>query len=534
MTALRAHLRRRKRDAATDPGGPAPGAAAEVIQIAAPDRTQAAEAIAPVPLRTPGGLRLMAGLTWEIASGPETPVMRPNAPLVLRLPERRVLLARQDANGPASALLLAMAAALAHSGVTGPWVFLAELPGPGNDPAAEPLLWLAAADLSTADLAAPDGNAREDGPAQSTARPITSGRITPRPGPEQVFSDPDAALAALHKYLATSETSGLCTMWAARDMSSRGRLLQSLARIAPTLPVEEIGPEALPRDVSGDLPRDVSGDLPCFHPPRRIPARVLGAAGGGLALVLAAVFVVIPVVEAAFEPPPPPPPEMVSVRIGEGAFAAACTAALEAWWPRVVGWQLQSAGCALAGHLPPAPALPEPPLPARLSHPMVIWHHLAPEPGRNVILARSAAEQMIGAWEHEAQLTAEHLTFWQVAPLPMVPLPVVPVEDAERGPDNLARLSALWAERPGAVTREAQNFRVTPGPDASPRRLFTRAARVSGLAPVRLIQDSRTETGGQLVLAPVMTRTVPVTLLEPPVDSRLESGAPPSQGKDTP
>ena len=54
----------------------------------------------PAPARTgPGGLvaddgtRLAAGLSWEIANGPEKPVLGVNAPLVLRLPTRRAQLA---------------------------------------------------------------------------------------------------------------------------------------------------------------------------------------------------------------------------------------------------------------------------------------------------------------------------------------------------------------------------------------------------------------------------------------------------------
>ena len=514
MTALRAHLQRMRGNTAAGTGDPEP-IAAEVIPMVKQDHTSAASVSAPRPVRTTDGTRLMAGLTWEIASGPETPVIRPNAPLVLRLADRRARLARAGnpaATGfPTSSLLLAMGDLLARSrpGVTGPWAFLADLPGPGSDPE-DPLIWLGFADLVATGT-----------PAAETPSPT----LIPRPGAEQMFCDPDVALAALQQHLATTEIAGVGALrMAGAEDTHLGRLQQHLAHIAPTLPVEEVA-----LDVATDAALD---DLPRFVPPRRIPAKVIAGLGGGIALLLAGAFVVIPMVEAAFETPPPPPPERVSVRIEDGAFAAACTAALDGWWPRVVGWQPDSAGCALAGHLPETPVLPDLPIPARLLHPMVVWHHLAPAESRNAVLAHSAAEQMIESWPHEAQISPEGLTFWQVVSLPMGPVkdgaPPPPDPDAVR-----ARLSALWADRPEAVAGDGPQFVITPGAHAAPGELFDRAGRVPGIAPVRLVRDSR-ETGAQtLVLIPARSRTVPVTMIEAPIKTQAETnaGSPTGEGK---
>ncbi len=495
MTALRAHPQRRKSDALADPGDPAP-VEADVIPMIGHEWTTAEQVSTPIPVMADNGTCLMAGLTWEIASGPETPVVRPDAPLVLRLPERRARLAPLDI-GAASSLLLAMGEAVARArpDASGPRAFLAELHGPESDP----LFWLGFADLVVPNEDAADTSATS---------------IVPRPGAEQLFSDPDAALAALQKHLSTAEIAGVGTLRLAGEDGSRVR--QSLDHIALTLPVEEIEPDAL------------SGDLPRFRPPRRVPVKFLGGLGAGTAVVLAAVFLVPPVIETWFETPPPPPPEMVSVRVEQRAFARVCSTALDAWWPRVVGWQLDSAGCALAGHLPNAPALPDLPVPARLLHPMVSWHHLTPAPDSNAVLAQSTAERMIGTWPHEAQLTADGLTFWQVTSLPLVPVgdgDMTPPE-SRFDPDVIrARLAALWANAPEAVTGDGRSFTVTPGSGLSPTELFDRAGRVPGIAPVRLVRgNGETDEDNRLVLVPVTSRTVPVTMIGEGEESSPDNG----------
>jgi len=477
MSALRASPCRRKGAAQTGDRTPVE---AEVIPMIEQARTTTTEQVStPIPVTAEDGTCLVAGLTWEIASGPETPVIRPNAPLVLRLPERRARLARGGRDIPTSSLLLAMGTALlrAHPETSGPWVFLVEL----HDRDAEPVFW-----LGFADLAAP-------GEGEAT--------ISPRPGAEQVFSEPDTAMAALGTHLATTEIAGIGVTWLPGEETDRGRILQHLAHIAPTLPLEDVDFET------------TGGDLPCFVAPRHVPARWLGGVTTAAALLLAAVFVILPKVEEAFRVPPPPPPEMTRVQIEQGAFATTCTKTLDAWWPRVVGWQLSSTGCALAGHLPDAPVLPDMAIPARPLQPMITWHHLTAEADRNTILATSAAERVIGTWPHDARMTDEGLTFWQVTFLPLVPVENTEADPAFDAEAAHARLATLWANAPGAVNRDGQRFIVRPGADTSPGDLFDRAARVPGIAPVSLLQGSVEAVGTTLVLATVTQRAVPVTMI---------------------
>ncbi len=450
--------------------------------------------VPPVPagLDAPDGTRLVAGLAWETASGPEAPVLRGNAPSVLRLPDRRARLAEAD-GGRCGSLLLAMAAGLARHvpGASGPWALIAEIP----DPDGAPLLWLAVADIALSG----DGE--------------TDARVTPRPGPEATFDDPDEALAALQEHLAITEIAGLAVRWRPvhEGMSPadthRGHVIQGLAHIAPDVPLHDVEPDA-------------SG-LPAFAPPRRVPVRLLGGLAIGTAAFLAGILVVLPTVQALFETPPPPPPEMVAVGLPPGSFAAACTSALDAWWPRVTGWRAGSAGCALSGHLPAGPDLPEPPETERLARPMTAWRHLLPGNGRNGVLARAAAEQMIGTWPHEARLAADSLTLWRTASLPLAPTetvgegatPLLQDPDAVR-----SRLAARWADAPDAVSGGEQGadsglftVRVTGGEPAG--AILSRAGGIPGIAPVRLVQSAAGEA--ELVLAPIVSRDVPAEFLEP-------------------
>ena len=424
-----------------------------------------------------------------MAGAPEAPTLDTTAPPVLRLPDRRALLPETDARVPgvpATALLLAMAADLcapppARPGAAaGPWAFLAEIPGG---------VWLALADL------VPAGAAGEERLA-----------ISPRPGPEQIFDSPDAALAALTAHLETTDLAGLAVTSVPTGTPVRARtacgdtargpllsgLLSALAHSAPGLPVVEVSPSEDPR-------------LPVFRAPRRVPLRLIGGAGAGLGLLLAGVFVIAPVIEEMLTPPPPPPPEMVAVSLPPEAFAAACTQALEAWWPRVVGWRVGTTGCALPGHLPGKPALTLPaPDPGAAPHvPLVVWRHLIPERARNRVLAGAAATRVMATWPHAAHLEAEGLTFWHTIPLPLERTGATSVA----GPDTAARLAALWADTPGAVAVEGAQVRIATGrtPLAT---LFTRT--VPGLAPVQMVQAPE---GGTLRLAPPRPRSLAVDLL---------------------
>ena len=479
MTALRA-IRGDAPGSVAAPG-PRPDAVTE-------DGAKAPAALLPAPVPAPPlpagldagcGTRLVAGLTWEIATGPEIPVLGRDAPPVLRLPARRARLAGAEGCG---SLLLAMAAGLARAvpDAEGPWAFLAELPSPDGTPR----LWMA-----VADIAAGDG----DGAA----------RVTPRPGPEGLPCGPDAALAALRDHLATTDVAGLAVRWIPAHVAAspagtcRGPVIQGLAAIAPDLPLHDVEPDA----------------SPAFAPPLRVPLRPVCGLAAGTAALLAGVLFVLPAVQPLLQAPPPPPPETVAVAVAPGAFARACAEAADAWWPRVTGWRAEGAGCAVAGHLPASPVLPEPRAAERLARPMVAWRRLVPDSGRNGVLARAAAEQAVAAWPHEAAPDGEGLTFMRTAALPLVPA------EADGGPADpariRARLAALWADAPDAVTGPGETgpalFSVG-APDGLPTpAILARADGVPGVAPVRLV---RTADGTELVLAPVVAREVPLALVE--------------------
>ena len=439
----------------------------------------------PANLAADDGMRLVAGLAWETASGPEAPVLRADAPCVLRLPDRRARLPG-TAGERCGSLLLGMAAGLARlvPGASGTWAFIAEIPEPGD----MPLLWMAIADVA-------GGGG-------------TAARVTPRPGPEGTFDDADEALSALREHCAVTDVAGIavCLTPVRPGMvpadTFRGPLIQGLARIAPDTPLHDVEPAA---------------GTPAFVPPRRVPARLLGALGGGAAAFLAGALFVVPAVKALVETPPPPPAETVAVAVPAGAFASACTQALSAWWPRVTGWRTEASGCALSGYLPREPGLPEPQATDLLARPMTVWRHLVPENGRNAVLARAAAEQMIGtSWSGESRLDDSGLTLWRTASLTLAPAET----DGEGTPPPAAvrsRLAALWADAPDAVTREGQDaggdlFTVRPPVAETASAVLSRAEAVPGIAPVRLVQLAA--GGTQLVLAPRAVREMPAAFLE--------------------
>ncbi|MCY4341010.1 MAG: hypothetical protein OXE48_06565, partial [Gammaproteobacteria bacterium] len=454
------------------------------------------------------GPHLVTGLTWEVAHTPETPVTRTDAPAVLRLPSRRAVLpegATSD-TGPATALLLAMAAELPQE-AAGPWAFLAGAPGgPGASAGGhaqsdgEQRCWLALADLVAGTAGAPSDIAS---------------RVIPRPGPEQMFETPEEALLALQDHLETTDLAGLAVLASPQDDVLRAPLA-GLSRIAPALPRVDIDPMVISRAA-----------VPCFTPPRQVPVRLLGGAGACVALLLVGLFGAVPLLRAAFTPPPPPPVEMVEVIPEPGAFAAACTRALEGWWPRVVGWQSARTGCALPRHLPETLDLPlAAAAPADASAPsgpptvpLVIWQDLRPAPARNRILAEAAATDVIATWAYEARLESGRLTLWKTVLLPLVSYApdatTAPGAQAARGagqtPDAQARLTAVWADRPGAVREMEGQVTIATG-RMTPAALFERAARVPELAPLRLLRGAE---GGLLSLAPPQPRPIPADLMIP-------------------
>ena len=456
-------------------------------------------------LIAPDGTRLVAGLSWETASGPEAPVIGRNAPPVLRLPSRRAHLPEGEARGDGTcgSLLLAMADALVrnHPASAGAWAFMAELPRKGDgDHNPGCAFWLGLADIDAPD----DEDATED------ARP----EITPRPGPEQIFDEPGDALDALGDRLAVTDLAGLAVAWCPDGrLTERGRLIQGLAHVAPDVTLHDLDPtrpSGLSAAEESSLPAP-----PVFMAPRRVPVRLLGWLGAGTAVALAGVFIVMPLVEEAFRPPLPPPPEMVTVDVAPGSFAEACTAALDAWWPRVTGWRTASSGCALAGHLPEGHAISAPMAdgPAR---PMVAWRILVPVSGRNAALADAAAEQAIATWAHEAEMDETGVTFQRTTSLPLVPT------DGEREVADLAAardwLAALWADTPDAVTAPdgtgSGQFTISAPGGLPTAEILSRADVVPGIAPVRLVRTDDGAGGSVLVLAPVNPRDVPVAFLE--------------------
>ncbi|WP_419741220.1 hypothetical protein [Ruegeria sp.] len=448
------------------------------------------------------GTQMVAGLTWEIASGPELPVFGAGAAPILRLPTRRAELTgtHTDLRDGAriTSLLLAMAASLrrrAPKDARGIWLFIAELPGPVGD---RPI-WIGLADLSAAQ--------DED----SGAGPGT----LPRAGREECFRDADAALRAVQRHLATTEIAGVAGRWICRQNTGHNdtghndtgqnntghhHILQALAQIAPALPVHDLEPDAV-----------VAEGLVCFAARPQVPLTLLGGLGAGAALLLAA-FLVLPLLQDAFRAAPPPPPEMVSITIAPHAFATTCRAALEKWWPRVIGWETGSRGCALANHLPATLDLPDPGGQTRVFEPLVIWAQFTPVRDRNPVLARSAAERVLKSWHHEARLDPGSLTLWQVETLPVAQAdPTLQAAPALK--DAAEQLAGAWAEAPDAVAAREGAVSITAPPGISRADLFARSAGVPGFFPIRFVQSG--SRWGTLDLAPIPSKPVPASLLDP-------------------
>ena len=486
----------------------APGIAAEEAAprpdaVAAQTQLPVAPPPAPSVLVAPDGTRLVAGLTWEIASGPETPVLRRGAPCVLRLPARRARLDNAE-GGLCGSLLLAMAAELTTvhcPEASGPWAFIAELPERG----AAPTIWMGIADI------APPGE-DDAGSGEGVSR-----FVTPRPGPESMFEDPDEALEALQELLDIADIAGLAVRWLPGRKTRRGRMIAGIAELAETLPFHDVEPEA---DVSGGVDGAAANGvrLPVFVQPRRVPVGLLGSLACGGGALLAGVFFVLPMIEDALRPPPPPPPETVSVEVAPNAFAHACASALDVWWPRGTGWRVSSAGCAIAGYMPETPVLPAPRSSDLTVRPMVVWRHFVQDGRRNQVMARSSGEQMIASWPHEARIDESGLTLWRQHALPLVETVADGGGDQADMGEARERLAALWADAPNAVTRPAGGGRdgdviIIGTSGATPAATtFSRAARVPGIVPVRLVQSADGE--GSLVLAPAAPREVPAALFD--------------------
>ena len=438
----------------------------------------------PVSLRAQDGTYLVAGLTWHVATGPEVPVLKTDAPLVLRLAGLRAEIDRSVANAQAGSLLMALATGLLHNNprASGTWVFVANTAG---DEAAPTFL------LAIADLSPPD-------PDQVNAR--VADRVVPRAGPEGIFASPEDVLAAFRTHLLTTEVAGIATCWPAGPDANCACILQGLASVAPDTPRHDVSPHP--------------NNLPIFTAPPRVPARALGLATAGAAVLFAGIFIIVPAIQSLFEELPPPPVAMIDMVVDEGAFAKICLAALDAWWPRSVGWEISDRGCALAAHLPATPVLPDPGRSDRLIEPMMIWAHFTAATDRNPVLARAAAEQIIETWPHEVRLDAKSLTLWHVESLPTIAAEPTRITEGRVAPTpgyTRNRLAEAWAEAPDAVIVSEIGFTVTSPAGVIASEVFDRSARVSGLEPVSFVQSASGR--GTLDLAPVATRQVPASLL---------------------
>jgi len=442
-------------------------------------------------------------------------------------------------------LLLDLAQGLlhAHPDSAGPWVFIAEVPDPSvasspslsspsgaaSDVDHPPLVWLAIADLEPV---------TDDGPARAVSQTVS--RIVPRPGPEQLFATADAALVALQDHLAITEIAGLAVRWfpagsvATPDHTHRGAMIDGFAHIARDLPLHDIALQ------SG------AGAGPVFTPPRRVPVPLLASLCGGAALCAVLVFVAVPLVQELLREPPPPPVPMVTLQPKPGAFAEACLTDLTAWWPRIVGWDVVSTGCAVTGHVPQDLMIASPVADSPLSQPLVIWRRVAARADRNSVLARSAADQAVAAWNPGKSVGNSpedpgspdvppygahyddfgRLILWKTAALPLIESAetperferdaTAPSESPEHDDPDVAiqrwrtRLAVLFADTPDAVTvsPSVPDRTVTITAPGRLRDAFARVAQVSGLTPVRLEQP------GDLVVMPIRSRRVPLTAFE--------------------
>ena len=416
----------------------------------------------------PDGTKLWGGLTWDVASGAETPVLNPHAPAILRQGSRRTKLPRSLFNDPSGdrpgSLLLNLATSLImHHGVTaGPWIFMTEIPVRHRPP----LLWFAIADLDEKD---------DDDP---------SFIIIPRPGTEEILDTADETLAAVQRELDITEIAGLAVRWLPEhaslqpDQTHRGSMIEGFAHIAQTVPLCDVNCVAC------------HDDQPRFAAPKHIPIPLIGWVSAIVSAVCVSMFGVVPVIQEWLKEPPPPPPDMVTVHPAQGAFGEACLSGLNDWWPRIVGWDVQSIGCALPNHVPKELALPVSPPPSVTTQPLVIWRELRPVQGRNTVLAQSAAGQAIATWPHEIHRDDfGDLVLWKT-----VDLPLVSADETQdfRSIDleNLrSQLAILWAHAPESVRLVDREMTILqPGP---PREAFERVARIPDLMPLQFSQPGR-------------------------------------------
>ena len=459
------------------------------------------------PLTAPDGSLLLAGLTWEIALGAEYPRFGKNREMVLRRDQRRAVITLpplSDQDVPVASLLLVLAQSLQQTVMNceGPWAFIAEVPHADG----RPLLWLAIADIE---------------------KPFdreTTANVIPRPGPERICETADECLAALQAQLEIVEIAGIAVRWLppCADMSEadthRGPMIAGFSQVAHNVPLH-------------DVPLAPPSEGQRFTAPVQISPRLAGGVGLLAAASLVIGLVLVPLAQAYFTPAPPPPIEYVTVMPERGGFAANCAHGLAGWWPRIIGWDLVTSGCALPPHLPPRLAfMRQASLPAinpgevaerdaalpRPAQPMMIWQEFVPSADRNPVMAQAAANQVIDRWEHQVELNTQgrgRLTLWREADIPLTPAlapdrsaaTMAYLPDGTLDWQNLqVQLATLWLDTPNAVALKDEQFVIRSA--TRPATAFERAGLIEALAPVRL------EYPGELILAPIATRTLPASM----------------------
>ena len=468
----------------------------------------------------PSGARLAAGVTWRsVPQGfrgllPGSPVglslFQSDPGCVLRAGDR---FARLDGALPgegAGSMLVALARGL----VDGPkeadpglWLFAAELP----ETAGEPRHWLGEVTLVEG----------------AEGEPVV---VLPVPAPEELHGDREAFLSAISDIVAITALAGIAVGGATGK--ARTALVDEVnARIAAGPGADRAAPPVLAVTPAPD-------PGPAFIRRKAVPRRAYAIGGVAVAATLAAAVVLPAVVRGLFSEPAPPAPAMVVAAPEPGAFAAACTAALADWWPRVAGWSATERGCALADSLPPFGA----PTPGDLSgdlaggapaFPFVAWMRLELDANANPVLAEHAARRVLDGWPHGRRETEEALLLWQARALPLHP-----VTDGDRpasaDPERVvAALSALWAHRPAAVTDGEDGIVVTAPGDAG--ALLSRAGRVDAVTPVRLVLAAKGPV--RLTLQPRASRLVPQDLFDafaPEARPLAAHAAPPDPKGDRP
>ncbi|MCY4306137.1 MAG: hypothetical protein OXC62_15385 [Aestuariivita sp.] len=430
----------------------------------------------------PDGTRLVGGLTWDVVSGAEAPALRRQAPAVLRMEFRRAKLSpslwdAQQGDLPGSLLVNLATNLIAQDAVmAGTWVFITEIPAPHRPPR----LWVAIADLKENDDNSDDL--------------LT---IVPRPQTEHILDTADEALALLQREMETTEIAGLAVRWLPEhrslqpDQTHRGAMIEGFSHVAQTVPLCDVNFVARHHD------------HPHFVAPKHIPLPLIGWGSAAACALFVGFFGIIPFMQEWLKEPPPAPPDMITVQPSPGAFGNVCLTGLTDWWPRIVGWDVQSSGCALTNHVPKELALPVAAPTSVATQPLVIWRQLRPTPGRNTVLAQSAAHQAIGTWPHEIHRTdTGGLVLYKTAELPFIEAN----ETTDFGSIDLeslrSQLAILWAHAPDSVRLVDREMTISePG---TPRDVFERVARIPLLMPLHFSQP------GNMMLTSVYPRQIPM------------------------